>query len=194
MRCTSVSRVIPGRARSPASCALAVGGVYNNGASYVATGAFNASYNLGSLSGNMTISNLDGNTFGGPISVISSSNQYLASLTGGGPHGNLVGAADGFYFGPGGIDDRGPFCRRLNRRPLSNYRRLQRCPPLGCEFAARLSSRGAWDQGPKESPAVGRSKARRWSVERQAISKGAKSGIGEGAAKPSGGATYAASS
>ena len=75
----------------------AFGGVYNNGASYVATGAFNASWNFGSLSGSMMISNLDGRTFGGPIFGIPSlSGQYFGSLTGSG----LIGAANGYFFGP----------------------------------------------------------------------------------------------
>ena len=75
----------------------AFGGVYNNGASYVATGSFNASWNFGSLSGSMMISNLDGKTFGGPIFGIPSlSGQYLGSLSGSG----LIGAANGYFFGP----------------------------------------------------------------------------------------------
>jgi hypothetical protein len=76
----------------------AFGGVYNNGASYVATGSFTANYNFGNLSGTMTINNLDGNTFGGPITglaVTGSHPQYQGVLTGNG----LVGVADGFFFG-----------------------------------------------------------------------------------------------
>ena len=99
----------------------AFGGVYNNGASYVANGVFNASYNFGNLSGNLTISNLDGNTFGGPISGIPSSSQYFASLTGGGPHGNIVGAADGFFFGPGASTTAGIFAAASTTNPYQIF-------------------------------------------------------------------------
>ena len=83
----------------------AFGGVYNNGAAYVATGDFNASYNFGTLSGTMTISNLDGKTFGGPISGLSPSNQYIGSLSGSG----LVAAASGNFFGPSASTTGGLF-------------------------------------------------------------------------------------
>ncbi len=99
----------------------AFGEVYNNGASYVATGNFNASYNFGNLSGNMTISNLDGNTFGGPISGIPSSNQYIGSLTGSGPHRNIVGAANGYFFGPGASTTGGFFAAASTSNPYQIF-------------------------------------------------------------------------
>ncbi len=99
----------------------AFGAVYNNGASYVATGNFNASYNFGNLSGNMTISNLDGNTFGGPISGIPSSNQYISSLTGSGPHGNIVGAGNGYFFGPGASATGGIFAAASTSNPYQIF-------------------------------------------------------------------------
>lgn len=83
----------------------AFGGVFNNGVSYVATGGFNASYNFGSFTGAMTISNLDGHTFGGPITGIPGANGYAASLSG----GNMAGAASGFFFGPGASTTGGFF-------------------------------------------------------------------------------------
>jgi hypothetical protein len=83
----------------------AFGGVYNNGASYVASGLFNASYNFGSLSGTMTISGLDGHTISGPISGISGSGTYVGALTGSG----LTAAAEGFFFGRGASTTGGLF-------------------------------------------------------------------------------------
>jgi len=91
----------------------AFGGVYNNGASYVATGAFNASYNFGNLSGSMAISNLDGRTFSGPLSGISGANAYVGSLSG----SNLSGAAAGFFFGPGASTTGGLFVAASNANP-----------------------------------------------------------------------------
>jgi hypothetical protein len=71
----------------------AVGSVISGAASYTASGGFNASYNFGSQTGNMTISNFDNKSFSGPITGTSGS--YSASLSGGG----VTGSAGGRFFG-----------------------------------------------------------------------------------------------
>jgi hypothetical protein len=81
----------------------AVGSVVNGAASYTASGGFSASYNFGSQTGNMTISNFDSKTFGGPIAGASGS--YSASLNGSG----LTGAAGGRFFGTGASSTGGLF-------------------------------------------------------------------------------------
>jgi hypothetical protein len=96
----------------------AFGGVYNNGASYVATGAFSASYNFGSLSGSMTISNFDGKTFGGPISGVPGAfGQYLATLSGSG----LDGVAEGLFFGRSASATGGLFAAASSLNPNSYH-------------------------------------------------------------------------
>jgi hypothetical protein len=82
----------------------AVGSVINGTASYTASGGFSASYNFGSQTGNMTISNFDNKTFGGPIAGASGS--YSATLNGSG----LTGAAGGRFFGTGSSGHRRLVC------------------------------------------------------------------------------------
>jgi hypothetical protein len=84
----------------------AVGGVINAAAApatYTASGGFSASYNFGSQTGNMTISNFDNKTFGGPITGAAGS--YSAVLSGAG----LSGSAGGRFFGPGASGTGGLF-------------------------------------------------------------------------------------
>jgi hypothetical protein len=81
----------------------AVGSVINGAASYTASGGFSASYNFGSQAGNMTISNFDNKTFGGPIT--GTSGAYSATLSGSG----LTGSAGGRFFGTGASGTGGLF-------------------------------------------------------------------------------------
>ncbi len=81
----------------------AVGSVINGAANYTASGGFNASYNFGSQTGNMTISNFDNKTFAGPITGASGS--YSAALSGSG----LTGSAGGRFFGTGAAGTGGLF-------------------------------------------------------------------------------------
>jgi len=81
----------------------AVGSVINGAASYTASGGFNASYNFGSQTGNMTISNFDNKTFSGPITGTSGS--YSATLNGSG----ATGSAAGRFFGTGASGTGGLF-------------------------------------------------------------------------------------
>jgi hypothetical protein len=81
----------------------AVGSVINGAASYTASGGFSASYNFGSQAGNMTVSNFDNKTFGGPIT--GTSGAYSATLSGSG----LTGSAGGRFFGTGASGTGGLF-------------------------------------------------------------------------------------
>ncbi|HTQ34484.1 MAG TPA: FecR domain-containing protein [Stellaceae bacterium] len=63
--------------------------IINNTSFYTASGGFSANYNFGSQTGNMTISNLDGRTYGGPIAGAGS--EYSGALSGSGVSGSAVG-------------------------------------------------------------------------------------------------------
>jgi trimeric autotransporter adhesin len=83
----------------------AVGSVFNNGAHYLAAGGFNQSYNFGTQTGTMTISNFDGKTFGGTVVGARGSPAFAAPLSGSG----VSGSAAGTFFGPGAIEAGGSF-------------------------------------------------------------------------------------
>jgi hypothetical protein len=89
----------------------AVGSVINGTSSYTASGGFSASYNFGSQTGNMTISNFDNKTFSGPITGTSGS--YSATLNGSG----LTGSAGGSFFGPGASGTGGLFAATSTTTP-----------------------------------------------------------------------------
>jgi hypothetical protein len=83
---------------------VAIGSVLNNGASYLAGGGFNQTYNFGTLTGTANITNFDGA-------------NYTAPLTGSGTifSGNLAGPANrsgviaGTFFGPSAAVTGGGF-------------------------------------------------------------------------------------
>lgn len=83
----------------------AIGNVINNGASYLAAGGFSQTYNFGTQTGSMTISNFDGKTFGGTVIGTRGSPAFAAPLSGSG----LRGSAAGSFFGPGAIETGGAF-------------------------------------------------------------------------------------
>ena len=89
----------------------AVGSVINGTASYTASGGFSASYNFGSQTGNMTISNFDNKTISGPITGTSGS--YSATLSGSG----LTGSAGGSFFGHGASGTGGLFAVTSTTNP-----------------------------------------------------------------------------
>ena len=70
----------------------AVGGVNNNGTTYLATGTFNESYNFGNNTGNFALNNFDGKSLSG---TISGTRTYGGQITG----TNLSGAVAGEFFG-----------------------------------------------------------------------------------------------
>ena len=91
---------------------VAVGTVLNNGATYLAGGGFNQTYNFGTLTGTANITNFDGA-------------NYSAALTGSGTvfTGNLSGVANrtgilaGTFFGPSAAVTGGGFAIQNNSGP-----------------------------------------------------------------------------
>jgi hypothetical protein len=73
----------------------ATGAVYNNGASYQATGTFNTSYNFASGTGSFALNNFDGNNLSGSSFGSPGVNGYSAALTG----GRILGAVAGSFYG-----------------------------------------------------------------------------------------------
>lgn len=82
----------------------AVGTVFNNGATYMAAGGFNQSYNFGSQTGNVKITNFDGANY--DATVAGSGNTFGGSL--GGPP-NRSGTVIGRFYGPGAVETGGAF-------------------------------------------------------------------------------------
>ncbi len=82
----------------------AVGTVFNNGATYLAAGSFNNTYNFGSNTGTVSITNFDLQNFAGTVS--GSGSTYTGSLAGG---GNKTGAVVGQFYGPAAAETGGVF-------------------------------------------------------------------------------------
>jgi trimeric autotransporter adhesin len=82
----------------------AVGTVFNNGATYLAAGGLNQTYNFGSLSGTLNITNFDGANY--TSSVSGSGNAFAGSLTG---PANRSGAVFGKFYGPSAVETGGTF-------------------------------------------------------------------------------------
>jgi hypothetical protein len=83
----------------------AVGSVFNNGANYLAAGGFTHTYNFGTQTGTLAITNFDGRNFGGTVYGTSGSPSYSGALTG----TALSGATLGTFYGPGAIETGGSF-------------------------------------------------------------------------------------
>jgi hypothetical protein len=82
----------------------ALGSVFNNGASYLASGGFTNSYNFGTQTGTVAISNFDGRNFSGGVQA-TGNGYYLGNLSGSG----LTGQAFGQFYGPGAPETGGMF-------------------------------------------------------------------------------------
>ena len=80
-----------------------VGSVVNNGASYVAAGGFNGSYNFGTNTGTVAINNFDGRSVAGAIS--GSSGIYVGNFATPG----VTGQIQGQFFGPMAAETGGSF-------------------------------------------------------------------------------------
>jgi hypothetical protein len=74
----------------------AIGSVFNNGASYVAAGGFNATYNFGTQTGNFAINNFDGHTFAanGQVPLVGANYSFGVNQNG------MQGAVNGAFYGP----------------------------------------------------------------------------------------------
>jgi hypothetical protein len=89
----------------------ALGSVFNNGASYLAAGGFTNTYNFGTRTGTVSISNFDGRNFSGPVTAAAFAGRpssYAGNLSGSG----LTGTAQGTFFGPGAPETGGSFAVR----------------------------------------------------------------------------------
>jgi hypothetical protein len=82
----------------------AVGTVFNNGATYLAAGAFKQTYNFASQTGTINLTNFDGANYAAAVS--GSGGIYSGSLTG---TPNRSGAVVGSFFGPGAVETGGTF-------------------------------------------------------------------------------------
>jgi hypothetical protein len=88
-----------------------VGSVVNNGASYVAAGGFNGSYNFGTNTGTVAINNFDGRSVAGAIS--GSSGIYVGNFATPG----VTGQIQGQFFGPMAAETGGSFGIRATAGP-----------------------------------------------------------------------------
>ena len=84
----------------------AVGTVFNNGATYLAAGGFNNTYNFGNNTGAVTINNFDGRNLAATVS--GSGNTYSGTLNQAGSTA-FTGNVKGSFYGPGAIETGGSF-------------------------------------------------------------------------------------
>jgi hypothetical protein len=91
----------------------AVGSVFNAGKSYVAAGGFGGTYNFGTQSGTMTISNFDGHTFSGSGPAPLNGNSYSFNSTGAGVTGSIKGS----FYGPMAAETGGSFALQTTSGP-----------------------------------------------------------------------------
>jgi trimeric autotransporter adhesin len=86
----------------------ALGSVFNNGASYVAAGGFNGTYNFGSQSGTFAITNFDGHNFvTAGNAPLNGANYTFAAVSNG-----LGGTVNGTFYGPNAAETGGNFAFR----------------------------------------------------------------------------------
>jgi hypothetical protein len=83
----------------------AVGTVVNNGASYLAAGGFNATYNFGTQAASLAITNFDGKNFAASGRLPLSGANYTT------PFGNTAfsGQIKGTFYGPMAAETGGSF-------------------------------------------------------------------------------------
>jgi hypothetical protein len=91
----------------------AVGSVFNAGKSYVAAGGFGGTYNFGTQSGTMTISNFDGHTISGTGPAPLNGNNYSFASTGAGVTGTIKGS----FYGPMAAETGGSFALQTTSGP-----------------------------------------------------------------------------
>lgn len=89
----------------------AIGTVNNAGVAYLAAGGFTNTYNFGTNTGSVSISNFDNHTFNGSVS--GSGGIYAGSIAGSGTNGQLVGQ----FYGPGAAETGGGFAVHQNSGP-----------------------------------------------------------------------------
>lgn len=101
----------------------AVGSVYNNGASYLASGAYSGSYNFGTNTGSVAITNFDSHNFtygvnGNTPNSPNYSGTLLTATTTGNPSPlPFSGATNGSFFGPLAPETAGSFSAKSTVGP-----------------------------------------------------------------------------
>ncbi|HEX3860267.1 MAG TPA: FecR domain-containing protein [Stellaceae bacterium] len=83
----------------------AIGSVFNNGTSYVAAGGFNGTYNFGTQSGQVAISNFDGKSFAASGRAPLTGTNYNFTVASPG----IKGAINGAFYGPMAAETGGSF-------------------------------------------------------------------------------------
>ncbi|HZT86401.1 MAG TPA: FecR domain-containing protein [Stellaceae bacterium] len=84
----------------------AVGTVFNNGATYLAAGNFNQTYNFGTMSGTVNITNFDGQNY---TATVSGSGRTFGGNLIGLSNSGLEGPVNGGFFGPNAKETGGNF-------------------------------------------------------------------------------------
>jgi hypothetical protein len=91
----------------------AIGTVFNNGSSYLASGGFSGTYNFGTQSGSMTISNFDGHTVTAGGKAPLSGANYTFSIA----QPGVAGAVNGTFYGPMAAETGGNFAFHATAGP-----------------------------------------------------------------------------
>jgi hypothetical protein len=91
----------------------AIGSVFNNGASYMAAGGFRGTYNFGTQSGSMAITNFDGRSFAASGRAPLSGANYTFPIN----NSAVTGSVNGTFYGPGAAETGGSFAVHTNVGP-----------------------------------------------------------------------------
>jgi trimeric autotransporter adhesin len=91
----------------------AIGSVYNNGASYIAAGGFNGTYNFGTQVGTMAINNFDGQSFSATGKVPLNGANYTFAVA----QPGVAGSINGTFFGPMAQNTGGNFAIHTTAGP-----------------------------------------------------------------------------
>ena len=115
----------------------AIGSVFNNGQSYVAAGGFTGSYNFGTQTGTMAVSNFDGRNFAASGRAPLNGAKYSFGVNSPGATGTI----NGTFYGPMAAETGGNFAVQTHRRPglprLRDLRRQEVSVDLGRPQCAR---------------------------------------------------------
>ena len=94
--------------------------MFNNGQSYVAAGGFNGSYNFGTQTGTMAVTNFDGRNFAASGSAPLNGANYSFGVTSPGATGTI----NGTFYGPMAAETGGSFAVKTTVGPACSVRRL----------------------------------------------------------------------
>ena len=94
----------------------AIGSVFNNGASYLAAGGFNGTYNFGPQTATLNVANFDGRSFGTgqnpvPVPLNGANYSFKGSAAG------VQGSINGTFFGPNAAETGGNFAFQTTAGP-----------------------------------------------------------------------------